>query len=85
MGFGVRLAAPTIHLGGGKPTALTTDEAVSPFDAYRDSFYLLQRECVDSVLGGGAVTQTADEHVGSLGATFAAYESVQTGGIVEIR
>ena len=60
------------------------DEPVNPQSAYEESFHALQRECVDAMLGHGTVTQTATEHIGSLEATFAAYESAKTGALVEV-
>ena len=61
------------------------DEVVSPHEAYVDSFYLFERECADAMQGKGGVTQTAAEHLATLEATFAAYESARTGGVVELR
>jgi predicted dehydrogenase len=56
------------------------DEPCSPMDAYVDSFYLLQRECADAMLGlRSGVVQTLHEHLRTLACTFAAYESARTG------
>ncbi len=63
---------------------VASDEIVSPHEAYVDSFYLLQRECVEAIEGKGKVTQTAAEHLATLEATFAAYESARRGGVVEV-
>ena len=64
---------------------VVTDERSSPMDAYVDSFFLLQRECVDAMLGRRpSVTQTAEEHMKTLQCTFAAYESARTRSIVAI-
>ena len=63
---------------------ILVDEQVDPFAAYRDSFYLLEREFTNAALGRGTVTQTAQEHLASLRATFAAYESVRQGEIVNL-
>ena len=61
------------------------DEPCSPIADYIESFYLLQRECVDVMLGlRPAVVQTLGEHLRTLRCTFAAYESARTGQIVEI-
>ena len=64
--------------------SVVSDEIVSPHEAYVDSFFLLQRECVDAMLGKGDVTQTAGEHLATLEATFAAYESARSGTVVEL-
>ncbi len=61
------------------------DEPVDPTRAYVESFYLLERECVGAMLGLGRVTQTAAEHLGSIEATFAAYDSVAAGRVVPVR
>ncbi len=66
-------------------TEVVRDETLSPFDEYVESFYLLEREFIDAVLGRGRVVQTAAEHLKTLACTFAAYESARTGEIVEIR
>lgn len=56
------------------------DEPCSPMDAYVESFYLLERECADFMLGRRSnVVQTAEEHLKTLHWTFAAYESARTG------
>jgi predicted dehydrogenase len=60
------------------------DEPRRPMSDYVESFYLLERECVDVMLGRRAAPeQTADEHLKTLACTFAAYESIETGNIVE--
>ena len=61
------------------------DEERCPYNDYVESFYLLERECVDAMLGRRAVTQTGAEHLRTLAATFAAYESAATGRVVEIQ
>jgi predicted dehydrogenase len=58
------------------------DEARSPYDDYVDSFYLLEREFVDAVLGKGGIIQTPEENLRSMECTFAAYESATSGRIV---
>ena len=62
-----------------------TDELLSPYDQYVDSFYLFQRECVDAMLGQGTIVQTAEEHLKSFVCTAAAYESARTGKVVELQ
>lgn len=63
---------------------VVSDKAISPYEAYVESFYLLERECADAMLGNGEVVQTAAEHMKSLAATFAAYESAQRGRPIEV-
>lgn len=65
-------------------SATVHDEPLSPYDAYVESFYLLQRECTDAMLGRGRVTQTAAEHLETLVSTFAAYASAKTGTLIDI-
>ena len=56
------------------------DEDVSPYEDYVESFYLLQRECTDYMLGKRAsVQQTANAYLQTLRWTFAAYESARLG------
>ena len=62
------------------------DEARCPYDDYVESFYELERECADVMLGRRAgVTQTAAEQLKTLACTFAAYESAASGAVVENR
>jgi predicted dehydrogenase len=61
------------------------DEPVDPTEAYVESFYLLERECAGAMRGEGPVTQTAAEHLGSLKATFAAYDSVRLSRAVPVK
>jgi hypothetical protein len=49
-----------------------------------ESFYLLEREFTDAMLGRGCVIQTPDEHLKTLECTFAAYDSARTGQVMEI-
>ena len=64
---------------------IVIDEPCSPMEAYADSFYLLQRECADVMLGRqSGVVQTAEKHLKTLECTFAAYESARTGSPVRI-
>jgi predicted dehydrogenase len=60
------------------------DEPRNPYEEYVESFYLLERECVDAMLAGSPVTQTAAEYLKSLTATFAAYESACRGAPVDL-
>jgi len=61
------------------------DEPRCPYDDYVESFYLLERECVDAMLGRRCgVVQTAREHLKTLACTFAAYESAARGAVVGI-
>ena len=64
---------------------LVSDEQLSPHDEYVESFYLLERECTDAMLGRGRLVQTGAEHWKTLACTFAAYDSARTGAVVEIR
>ncbi len=50
------------------------DEAIDPTAEYIESFYLLQREFVDALLGRAALLQTPVEHLKTLSWTFAAYK-----------
>jgi D-apiose dehydrogenase len=54
---------------------LVLDEARCPTDDFCESFYLLQWELVDSMLGRGPAPQPAAYNLKTLAATFAAYES----------
>ena len=65
------------------PTSCSTNP--HPFNDYVESFYLLERECVDAMLGNGAYHRPVAQHLRTLAATFAAYESAATGRVVEIR
>jgi predicted dehydrogenase len=61
-----------------------SDEYLSPYGQYVESFYLFERECVDAMLGRGVIRQTGEEHLRSLTCTFAAYDSARGGAVVEI-
>lgn len=67
-----------------RENAVVTDEARSPYEDYVESFYLFQRECVDAMLNGSPVTQTGEENLKTLLATFAAYDSIRSGSLVEL-
>jgi predicted dehydrogenase len=60
------------------------DAARRPYDDYIESFYLFERECTDAMLGWGRIVQTVQEHLRTLGATFAAYESCSRKAVVDI-
>lgn len=61
------------------------DEPRCPYADYVESFYLLERECVDAMLGRrGGVVQTAREHLKTLACAFAAYESAARGAFLKI-
>jgi predicted dehydrogenase len=65
---------------------IVVDEPCSPMGAYVESFYLLQRECTDYMLGRRAtVVQTIEEHLKTLRCTFAAYDSARLGTVVSLQ
>jgi predicted dehydrogenase len=51
------------------------DEVVVPTAEYVESFYAVEREFTDAVLGRGPLRATAAENLGTLAATFAAYDA----------
>lgn len=59
------------------------DERHDPMDDYTQSFYLFQRECVDAMLNGGAITQTGAENLKTLACTFAAYQAAEQNEVVD--
>lgn len=63
---------------------VTRDEVVSPYEQYVESFYLLEREFVDAMLGRSRVKQCAAEHLKTLECTFAAYAAAQCGSPISI-
>jgi predicted dehydrogenase len=63
---------------------VVSDEAISPYDEYVESFYLFERECADAMLGRGSIEQTGDEHLKSLNAVFAAYDAARQNRILEV-
>lgn len=68
-----------------KGSEVVLDEPRSPYEDYVESFYLLERECADVMLGRREqATQTLDEHLKTLKCTFAAYRSAETGAPVVI-
>jgi hypothetical protein len=60
------------------------DEMRSPYDDYVESFYRLERECVDSMLTGRPITQSGPRNLQTLGSTFAAYASAEQGRPLEV-
>lgn len=60
------------------------DEPRNPHEECVESFYLLERECVDTILTGSPVAQTASEHLKTLTATFAAYASARRRAPVDL-
>jgi predicted dehydrogenase len=54
------------------------DENRIPTDDYLESFYLVQREYINSLLNGSRPPQRADDNLLSLLATFDAYEAART-------
>ena len=77
-----RGVASRLRLFEGK--SVVFEQTRSPYDDYVDSFYLLQREFVDAVLGGQSVVQTPAENLRTLRCTFAAYRSTEEGRVVAI-
>jgi len=63
---------------------VVADESRSPTDDYVESFYRVERECVDCMLEGKPHTQTGAENLRALLSTFAAYAAAEQGRIVEI-
>jgi predicted dehydrogenase len=60
------------------------DETISPHLQYVESFYLLQREFIDALLGRNPIKQTAEQNLRTLITTFAAYDSASTGQVVRL-
>jgi predicted dehydrogenase len=65
--------------------SIIRDEHRSVMEDYADSFYFFERQCVDAMLGRGGAVRTVEEYMQTLVCTFATYESVEHGTIVEIR
>jgi len=63
---------------------VVVDEQRNPYDEYVESFYLLEREHVDAMLGLARVVQTAQEHLRTLACTFAAYESAARRQVIDV-
>ncbi len=63
---------------------VVTDERGDSTLDYEESFYLLQRECIDRIMDGNVerVTQSGQNNLRSLESTFAAYNSARTGRVV---
>jgi predicted dehydrogenase len=62
---------------------IVEDEYLDPCEQYSESFYFLQREFIDAILGRARVTQTVEEHLRTLECTFAAYEAAERGCVVQ--
>jgi predicted dehydrogenase len=60
------------------------DETRSPVDDYVESFYRLERECVDGMLTGAPIMQTGARNLRTLAATFAAYAAAEQGRTLPI-
>ncbi len=60
------------------------DETRSPYDDYVESFYLLERECVDCMLTGAQITQSGAENLRALRCTFAAYAAAERGAVQDV-
>jgi hypothetical protein len=60
------------------------DEARFPYEDYVESFYSFQRECVDAILNGGAVTQTGAANLKTLACTFATCEAAAAKKVIEV-
>jgi predicted dehydrogenase len=58
------------------------DEMRSPMDDYAESFYLLQRQFTDCMLGFASSPQPATENLHTLRATIAAYDAARTRQII---
>lgn len=67
-----------------KDGTIIADESRSPTNDYVESFYLFERECVNAMLGDGAVAQIGVENLKTLIITFAAYEAARRGCIVQM-
>jgi predicted dehydrogenase len=63
---------------------VVVDETRSPYDDYVESFYQFERECVDCILAGTPVTQSAARNFQTLAATFAAYQAAEVGQLLEV-
>jgi D-apiose dehydrogenase len=60
-----------------KGKQIVKEESRNSTQDYEESFYLFERECVDAILKGrpGSIIQTGKYNLGSLEATFAAYDA----------
>jgi predicted dehydrogenase len=63
---------------------VVVDEPRSPYEDYVESFYLLERECVDRMLMGKPAVQSGQENLKTLACTEAAYAAAQEGRLVEV-
>jgi predicted dehydrogenase len=64
---------------------LVLDEARCPTDDFAESFYLLQREITDAMISVSAAAQAAAYNLKTLEATFAAYDSAQSGSTISLQ
>ena len=60
------------------------DEIRSPFEDYVESFYRLERECVDCMRTGKPAIQSGARNLQTLAATFAAYAAADAGRAIEV-
>ena len=65
---------------------VVADEVGNSTSDYEESFYLLQRECIDRIIDGQVdrITQSGENNLRSLESTFAAYDSARMGRMVPI-
>jgi D-apiose dehydrogenase len=63
---------------------VVADESRSPHDDYVESFYLLERECVDCMRSGKPAPQSGPENLKTLASTEAAYVAAELGALVEV-
>ncbi|HSB68095.1 MAG TPA: Gfo/Idh/MocA family oxidoreductase [Candidatus Methylomirabilis sp.] len=77
-----RGASSRFRVTQGKTTVV--DEPRSPYEDYVESFYLLQRECVDCMLTGKPPTQSGPENLKTLASTEAAYMAAAQGRLIEV-
>ena len=77
-----RSASARFRLTRGNEVAI--DEWRSPHDDFVESFYLFQRDCVDAMLSGRAITQTGVENLKTLLLTFAAYTASDEGRVLNL-
>ncbi len=64
--------------------AVVIDETRSPYDDYVESFYRLERECVDCMLTGKPATQSGTRNFRTLATTFAAYKAAEVGQVLAV-
>jgi len=64
--------------------SLVLDETRDATADYNESFYLLQQEFIGALAGAGSITQTPAEHLATLRAVFAAYQSMASGALATV-